>query len=769
MENYITFFTVADFFMPILSVFFVLLSFKKLGSRIYKISIAFTYLTVLFSFVSFALFFKNSSDISLFQNSLICIYITPLTLLVMLFVSLVSLVIHLYSVKYMYDEEGYARYFILLDLMIFVIFGLAIAGSILVIAFFWHMMGLILYLMLIHNFKNRQTIKYGFYTFFTHLLADIPLFIAIYLIYHFYQTTDLQLFLDMFPHNLYHLSFLGIETSVVSIVALLIMISALIKSAGFPFHIWLPYTLEGPNPVSALMHAGIVNAGAFIVNRFAPLYIQGEVALHVALIVGFITAILGSSLMLMQNDIKKALAYSTVGQMGYMMLEIGSGAFALAIYHMMVHGIFKASLFLGSGGIIHEARNEPNITDRSIFDFFFSRAKHKKPSVVEYITFVMLIPMIIAFVIFYPMIKENSYDSTVIFYLFAWVSGSQAIYTMYHTHKRFKAIFLTTIGFAFALLVYLLMEHTFGGLLYSDKSFVKDIYMSASWGDAKFFAIYSIIFTVVLFSWLLSYQKLVHRKSIFLKFGSLYDTVFKVLDREFYILDITSYVSKRLIALSDKINAALSPFDTKFVPLGLFVLFVIFSYFKLNRDFIEFFCFFIIPLYSFRLLSVSSLKFFFLYLYPILFSLLFVWYLESGITFTILAVLIVILSVLFSLFFIIYSQFKIIHKKSISGIGSVMPRFSLLFMLNSFFITILFIFFSYEIIKMQNFQYPGIFLSIFILSWIFLNWGLIRIFEWLIFGKPQRDKKYIDLNNSQMSLLVILMLAALLIGIGGGV
>lgn len=769
MENYIVFFTVASFFTPALSAFCLLLSFKKLESRIYKISIAFTYLAVLLSFVSFALFFKNSLDIYLFQNSLISVYITTLTVLVMLFVSLVSLVIHLYSVKYMYDEEGYTRYFILLDLMIFVIFGLAVSGNILVIAFFWHMMGLILYFMLIHNFKKRQTIKYGFYTFFTHLLADIPLFIAVYLIYYFYQTTDLKLFLDMLPHNLYHVSFLGIETSIVSVIAILIMISALIKSAGFPLHIWLPYTLEGPNPVSALMHAGIVNAGAFIVNRFAPLYIHGGVALHVALVIGFITAILGSSLMLMQNDIKKALAYSTVGQMGYMMLEIGSGAFALAIYHMMVHGIFKASLFLGSGGIIHEARNGSNITDRSIFDFFFSKANYKKPSAVEYIIWVILAPMAIALVIFYPMIKENSYDSTLVFYLFAWVSGSQAIYTLYHTHKRFKAIFLTTIGFAFALLVYLFMEHVFGGFLYSDKNFVKNIYISASWGDAKFFAIYSIISAVVLLSWLLSYQKLIHHKFIFLKFGSLYDTVFKVLDREFYILDITSYISKRLITLSDKINKALSYSDTKFVPLGLFTLFIILSYLRIYSDFIEFFCFLIIPLYSFRLISAISLKFFLLCLYPILFSLLCLWYLESGISFTVLAALIAVILGLLSLFYIISSQFKIIHKKSISGIGSVMPRFSLLFMLNSFFITIFFSFFSYEIIKMQNFQYPGIFLSVFTLSWIFLNWGMIRLFEWFIFGKPQINKKYIDINNTQMSLLVLLMSAALLFAIGGAV
>ncbi len=441
MDNYIVYFVISAFLAPLLSAFGVLSSFKKLGVNIYKISTGFAYLSVFISFVSLYLFFAtDTGSFSFFQNSLFSLYITPLSVVMTFFVSLVSLVIHLYSIRYMYDEEGYARYFILLDLMILVIFGLAIVGNIIVLAAFWHMMGVVLYFLLVHNFKKKQTCKYGFYTLFTHLLSDIPLLVAVYLIYNFYKTTDLKDFLGMVS-NSHQIFFSGTHITVASVIAIFIMISAIIKSAGFPFHIWLPFTLEGPNPISALMHAGIVNAGAFIANRFAPLFIHGVEALHVALIIGFITAILGSALMLMQNDIKKALAYSTVGQMGYMMLEIGSGAFALAIYHMMVHGIFKASLFLGSGGIIHEARNEPNISKQSVFDFIFLKLKYKNPSIFEYLIFVLIIPMSVAFLIFSPLIKENSFDSTMIFYLFAWVSGSQVVYTMYHSGKGLKLFF----------------------------------------------------------------------------------------------------------------------------------------------------------------------------------------------------------------------------------------------------------------------------------------------------------------------------------------
>ena len=554
MDRFVLFCTIISFISPLLSAIGILFFLKKLGTRIYKISLVFTYISLFSSLIAVILFFeKGGLDLYIFGSSFYSLYITPLSIILIFFVSAVSLVIHLYSVRYMYDEEGYGRYFILLDLMIAVIFGLAIANNIVIIAAFWHMMGIILYFLLVQNFRKKQTYRYAFYTFFTHLLADIPFLIAVYLIYNNYNTLDLKLFLDMMS-NTKQLYFMSTKISISSVIALFIMLSAIIKSAQFPFHMWLPFTLEGPNPVSALMHAGIVNAGAFIANRFAPVFLHGTIALHVALILGFITAILGSALMLMQNDIKKALAYSTVGQMGYMMLEIGSGAFGLAIYHMMVHGIFKASLFLGSGGIIHEARNEPNISGQSIFDFFFSKIKYKKTSIFEYLIFVLIIPLSVSFLILSPLIKDNSFESTMIFYLFAWVSGAQVIYTMYHTHKRFKALFLSTLGFASMLFVYILAEHISGGLLYPNRELFSGLFKAASWGDAIFFMIYGIIFGIVVIIWIFSYQKLIHHKSIFTKFEDMYDFTYRIFGREFYILDICSILSNRLIKLSKAIN-----------------------------------------------------------------------------------------------------------------------------------------------------------------------------------------------------------------------
>src|SRR6266487_3027506 len=131
------------------------------------------------------------------------------------------------------------------------------------------------------------------------------------------------------------------------------------KSAQFPLHIWLPRSLYAPTPVHALLHAGIINAGGFLINRLAPLYGLSSTTLHVAFVVGAVTALLGAAMMLAQNDIKKTLGFSTIGQMGYMIMECGLGAFALAVFHLIAHGLFKATVFLNCGNVIHKAREEP--------------------------------------------------------------------------------------------------------------------------------------------------------------------------------------------------------------------------------------------------------------------------------------------------------------------------------------------------------------------------------------------------------------------------
>lgn len=557
MERILQFISVVTFLIPLFSSFLTLFYSFVIKKKSYKISIFFAYLTLFSSFVLTVIFFiSNIRHFRVFENSIFYMSITSLSIIVLLFVSLVSLVIHLYSIKYMFDDEGYIRYFVLLDLMIWVIFGLVISGNIIFMLGFWHMMGVVLYFLLVHNYKRRQTCKYGYYTLFTHMLSDIPFLFAAYLIYAYYDTTNLDTFLSIVSNRItVHVLFFDITIS--SVIAFLIMLSAIIKSAQFPFHIWLPFTLEGPNPVSALMHAGIVNAGAFLANRFAPLFVFGESALHLALIAGFITAVLGSLLMLVQNDIKKALAYSTVGQMGYMMLEIGSGAFALAIYHMMVHGIFKASLFLGSGGVIGEARESNNISNKSIFDFYFKDPKEHLPSKISFFMIVLVAPATLAYSIFY-IFNAFNYQSGTLFFFFAWASGVQAVYALYHNSKNFKRfLFFTTILYITALIWYLLAEHFFNILLFTNTGLLKELYMKAQIPNAVFYTMGGIILSVYMISWIFTYCKIGKNCTDMKYFIKVYNFFYRILVRDLYILDFATKYSKKTVDLSLAINKKL--------------------------------------------------------------------------------------------------------------------------------------------------------------------------------------------------------------------
>ncbi|MDD2790751.1 MAG: proton-conducting transporter membrane subunit [Sulfurimonas sp.] len=546
-------------FLPFLSAFTLLISLKFFGKAAYKISIFFSLLTLLTAASLALLFYKNSlHEELLFANTLYTLNITSLTIVMSVFVSLVGLVVHKFSIKYMYDEEGYIRFFILIDMMIGVILSLLFAGNIIVILAFWHLIGLNLYFILVHNYTREKSYKYGFYTYFTHLLADIPLFFAIYLIFKYYGTLDLHTFLSILDTTVVqNISFLGFSIPILQIIGLLIMLAALIKSTQFPFHIWLAYTLEGPNPASALMHAGIVNAGAFLINRFAPLFVHADFALHLAFFVGFLTAVIGSALMLVQNDVKKSLAYSTIGQMGYMMLEIGVGAFALAVYHLIVHGLFKATLFLGSGDVIHNARKASNISGKSSFGFFFGEEDTDRTPWFIHAILTTVAPMAIVVGIYFWLSGGlMHFQGDVILLFFAWLTGAQAIFSVYRSvlSKMWVMLFLTTLLFSIAIVSYLSIEHWFGGLIYTNQELSAAIFAAAAIPELLFYAIVSIALFLVVMGWIFAYYSEEKRKIKINELTGFYHFIYKTLSRELYILDMITIVSSKLKALSLALN-----------------------------------------------------------------------------------------------------------------------------------------------------------------------------------------------------------------------
>jgi NADH-quinone oxidoreductase subunit L len=306
------------------------------------------------------------------------------------------------------------------------------------------------------------------------------------------------------------------------------------------------------------MHAGIVNAGAFLANRFAPLFVHADEALHLAFAVGFVTAILGSALMMVQNDVKKALAYSTMGQMGYMMLEVGSGAFALAIYHMMVHGLFKASLFLGSGGVIGEARQSPNISDRTLFDFYFRSAREKIHGWIPFFFFVVTVPAIMVWVLFETLGEGVSTQGTFLFFFFAWAAGSRVAYALYHGQNRFWKMFLLMMAaFGLALAWYLLAEHSFGGILYPDRALFENLFSAAQLPWPLFYSFWTLAIFMLLASWSMVYCRSHAGCESFLVYDRLYNLFYQTLVREFYVLDIAEKAAGKMLRFSLAINQKL--------------------------------------------------------------------------------------------------------------------------------------------------------------------------------------------------------------------
>lgn len=438
-----------------------------------------TFITGALFLLSFTLFiFYNGSFVDL--GGYIQLIPDKLGLMLATYILLVSFVVHRYSINYMADDPGYIRYFILLFVMTLSLVVLVISGNLLLIATCWNLMGVLLYLFLVHNYRRREARRWANWALATHLLSDVILAIAIWVIYRNTGSLSLKEVFEAIGAN-------GGEW--VGVVSLLLMLSAITKSAQFPFHLWLVYSMEGPTPVSALMHAGIVNAGAFLINRFAPFFVEEGIALQLAFFVGSITAVLGSALMLVQNDIKKTLGYSTVGQMGYMVMELGVGAFSLAVYHMMTHGIFKATLFLISGNVIHNARKDPNVPRKELYDALIGRVGEERPfPVVVLMAVTLLVPLVI--VLFTHILVEEDIvrkETAYILLFFGWVTGVQVLMSAFKLGRErpLHTLILVIGSMVVFMLGYVVIGHGLQSLLYSDE-FAHRLYERA-FGSVWFF------------------------------------------------------------------------------------------------------------------------------------------------------------------------------------------------------------------------------------------------------------------------------------------
>ncbi len=276
-----------------------------------------------------------------------------LSLVMALAVSLVSFLIHVYSTGYMADDDGYPRYFAYLNLFVAMMLTLVLADNLVLMFVGWEGVGLCSYLLIGFWYKRAAPSVAGLKAFVVNRIGDFAFLIGVFLVFWLYGTfrfTELRQSVETVALA-GHLP--------ITLIALFLFGGAIGKSAQFPLYVWLPDAMEGPTPVSALIHAAtMVTAGVYMVSRMSFLYSMTEVAMLVVACVGAFTAIFAASIALVQNDIKRVLAYSTVSQLGYMFLAAGLGAYWIAIFHLFTHAFFKALLFLASGSVIHGVRGE---------------------------------------------------------------------------------------------------------------------------------------------------------------------------------------------------------------------------------------------------------------------------------------------------------------------------------------------------------------------------------------------------------------------------
>ena len=278
--------------------------------------------------------------------------IDSLTAMMMCVVTFVSLMVHIYTVGYMEEDPGYQRFFSFISLFTFSMLMLVMANNFLQLFFGWEAVGLVSYLLIGFWFTRPTAIYASLKAFLVNRVGDLGFLLGIGLIYAFVGSLDYS---EVFAHRaqLAAMVFPGMQWNLMTVTCICLFIGAMGKSAQFPLHVWLPDSMEGPTPISALIHAAtMVTAGIFMVTRMSPLFELSDAALSFVMVIGAITAMFMGFLGLVQNDIKRVVAYSTLSQLGYMTVALGASAYPVAVFHLMTHAFFKALLFLGAGSVI---------------------------------------------------------------------------------------------------------------------------------------------------------------------------------------------------------------------------------------------------------------------------------------------------------------------------------------------------------------------------------------------------------------------------------
>jgi len=388
-ENLLVTLSIITLFLPVLG-FAILIFFGKRFPKLYLLEVYILFIALIISI--FILYSKltyfnkdivssltwfilsNSPNIGT-VNIELGIKIDNITAIMLFVVNLISALVHLYSIEYMRGDKRYTRYFAYLGLFTFSMLGIVLTHNLLMMYIFWELVGLSSYLLIGFWFEKKSAADASKKAFIVNRVGDVGMFIGILILFTNYKTFTFDTIFHQI--SIGNLPF-GSEAWLTA-AGILVFMGAVGKSAQFPLHVWLPDAMEGPTPVSALIHAAtMVAAGVYLVTRIFVMLTAD--AMLVIAIIGAVTSFVAATIAITQNDIKKVLAYSTVSQLGYMIMSLGVGAYVFAFFHLVTHAFFKACLFLGSGSVIHSMHHEQDIRN-------MGGLRKKMP--VTYITFLI--------------------------------------------------------------------------------------------------------------------------------------------------------------------------------------------------------------------------------------------------------------------------------------------------------------------------------------------------------------------------------------------
>lgn len=523
--------------IPIVIAF--LLFFVRKKELIPKVSIVLSSMVALLGLYGTYFVISNDGPIIGFDGLLIY---NELSAILVPYVAILGLVIRKYATKYMWDEAGYRRFFILLNFIFASIYLLVMSNNLVVLALAWQLLSISLYLLVSFNVGSNTAVKNAQWIMYIHKGADFVFILAVILTYQTFGSFDLgelkEIWLGM-SHS-------PVDNPMIFVIGLLYLIAAMMKSAIMPFHIWLPYTSEAPTPVSAVMHAGVVNVGGILLNKLAFLLLLAPGVLNIAFVVGLVTAILASLMMLTVSDIKRSLGYSTVGQMGYMIMEVGLGAFSLAIYHLIVHGIFKATLFLESGALIKLARHDSNLPKRLTYELFWEeKIKKNSKKLFNYLAFFTILPVVV-FVGVKIVLTEDflEFNASIVILAFAWLTGTQLFLSFFKVSKAdsLKVILALVSSFVIILFTYEFIGLTLEHFLYGHDA---ELFYKAATSNVTIVMSFVMLSAIMIVGWLFMYNQ--HGKSISkdeYKSKSLKWLFYKFLAKEGYFFSFLKILKK---------------------------------------------------------------------------------------------------------------------------------------------------------------------------------------------------------------------------------